>query len=391
MTEWQGPVAHRTDIVVIGGGIIGLAIARRLCQSGSAVTVLEQHRTGRGASWSAAGMLAPHGEFDGPDPYFDLCRAGLERYAGFVEALREETGCPIDYNATGMIYPALTDGGQERLETRFERHRMDGVSVERLTVREARRLEPNLSNRVRMALRYPDDHQVENRDVVTALAQSVRLGGGLIREGVTARKIVMDGHRVAGVETTDGRWNAPSVVIAMGCRARYLDGVAPAHRVPVRPVRGQILALRSGAAPPFRHTIYTGGVYLVPRKDGRLIVGATVEETGFRDEVTLGGVMWLFRGALELAPGLKSWTLESTWSGLRPVARDGWPVLGATGTPGLYAATGHGRNGILLAPLTGDLMAEAILHGRVPPVMRPFLPDRFNAARTGETKDEPDR
>ncbi|MCY4544267.1 MAG: glycine oxidase ThiO [Gemmatimonadetes bacterium] len=384
-------MAQRSDIVVIGGGIIGLAIARRLCQSGSAVTVLEQHRTGRGASWAAAGMLAPHCEFDEPDPYFILCRAGLERYAGFVESLREETGRPIDYNATGMIYPALSGGEQARLETRYERHRRNGVSVERLTVREARRREPDLSNRIRMALRYPDDHQVENRDVVAALAQSVRLLGGVIREGVTARKIVLDGNRVAGVDTTDGLWNTPTVVNAMGCRARYLEGIAAAHRIPIRPVRGQILALRTSAATPFKHTIYTAGAYLVPRSDGRLIVGATVEEAGFRDEVTLGGVMQLFRSALELAPGLKSWPLDSTWSGLRPVARDGWPVLGAMGTPGLYAASGHGRNGILLAPLTGDLIAEAILHDRVPPIMRPFLPDRFYAARTGETNNEHDR
>ena len=383
-------MAQRSDIVVIGGGIIGLAIARRLCQSGSAVTVLEQHRTGRGASWAAAGMLAPHCEFDEPDPYFILCRTGLERYAGFVESLREETGRPIDFNSTGMIYPALSGGEQARLETRYERHRRNGVYVERLTVREARRLEPNLSNRIRMALRYPDDHQVENRDVVAALAQSVRLRGGVICEGVTARKIVLDGNRVAGVDTTDGLWNTPTVVNAMGCRARYLEGIATAHRIPIRPVRGQILALRTGAATPFKHTIYTGGAYLVPRSDGRLIVGATVEEAGFRDEVTLGGVMQLFRSALELAPGLKSWPLDSTWSGLRPVARDGWPVLGAMGTPGLYAASGHGRNGILLAPLTGDLIAETILHERVPPIMRPFLPDRFCAARTGETNDDPD-
>ena len=383
-------MAQRSDIVVIGGGIIGLAIARRLCQSGSAVTVLEQHRTGRGASWAAAGMLAPHCEFDEPDPYFILCRTGLERYAGFVESLREETGRPIDFNSTGMIYPALSGGEQARLETRYERHRRNGVYVERLTVREARRLEPNLSNRIRMALRYPDDHQVENRDVVAALAQSVRLRGGVICEGVTARKIVLDGNRVAGVDTTDGLWNTPTVVNAMGCRARYLEGIAAAHRIPIRPVRGQILALRTGAATPFKHTIYTGGAYLVPRSDGRLIVGATVEEAGFRDEVTLGGVMQLFRSALELAPGLKSWPLDSTWSGLRPVARDGWPVLGAMGTPGLYAASGHGRNGILLAPLTGDLIAETILHERVPPIMRPFLPDRFCAARTGETNDDPD-
>ncbi len=373
-------MAQQSDIVVIGGGIIGLAVARRLCLSGCRVTVLEQSRIGRGASWAAAGMLAPHCEFDEPNPYFDLCRAGLKCYAGFIEALTEETGCSIDYNTTGMIYPALSNGEQSRLEDRYDRHHLSGIPVERLTAREATRLEPNLSNGVHMALRYPADHQVENRDVVSALARSVQLNGGVIREGVTARKIVHDGDRVAGIGTTDGIWNTSKLVNAMGCRARYLEGVAPAHRVPVRPVRGQILSLRAGADPPFRHTIYTGGVYLVPRADGRLVVGATVEEAGFRDEVTVGGVMHLLQGALELAPGLKTYPLESTWSGLRPVAKDGWPVLGATGTPGLYAASGHGRNGILLAPLTADLISEAILYDRVPPIMKPFLPTRFYPA-----------
>ncbi len=370
-------MVQQSDIVVIGGGIIGLAVARRLCLNGCKVVVLEQSRTGRGASWAAAGMLAPHCEFDEPNPYFDLCRTGLKRYKGFIEALVEETGCSIDYNGTGMIYPAMSIGSQSRLEDRYDRHHRSGIPVERLSVREARRLEPNLSNKVHMALRYPADHQVESRDVVSALARSVLLHGGEIREGVAARKIVLDGDRVASVETTDGSWNTATVVNTMGCRARYLDGVPPRHRVPVRPVRGQILALRAGAESPFRHTIYTGDVYLVPRADGRLIVGATVEEAGFRNEVTVGGVMQLLHGALELAPGLKSYPVESTWSGLRPVTEDGWPVLGATGTPGLYAATGHGRNGILLSPLTAELIAETILNGRVPPIMKPFLPTRF--------------
>ena len=163
----------------------------------------------------------------------------------------------------------------------------------------------------------------------------------------------------------------------MGCRARYLDGVAPAYRAPIHPVRGQILSLRTGTDQPFRHTIYTDGLYLVPRAHGRLVVGATVEEVGFRDEVTVGGLIQLFNGALELAPRLKTYPVESVWSGLRPVAKDGWPVLGATGTPGLYIASGHGRNGILLAPLTADLMTETILNNNVPTIMKPFLPTRF--------------
>jgi len=375
-----GSVAQQSDIVVVGGGVIGLAVARRLCLEGCTVTVLEQGRTGRGASWAAAGMLAPHCEFDEPGPYFDLCRDGLKRCAGFIRDLVEETGCAIDYNRTGMLFPALAIEAQTRLEVRFERQLRAGIPVERLTAREVRRLEPNLSNRVHMALGYPEDHQVESRDVLAALEKSVRLHGGVIREGVTARNIVLDGDRVAGIATTDGTWTASTVVNAMGCRARYLDGVAPDQRVPIRPVRGQILALRAVTGPAFRHTVFTPGVYLVPRADGRLVVGATVEEAGFRNEVTAGGIMQLLRGAIELAPMLKALPLASTWSGLRPVTRDGRPVIGPTGTAGLYTASGHGRNGILLAPLTGDLIAEAILEGRVPSIMEPFLPNRFYPA-----------
>ena len=183
---------QQSDIIVIGGGIIGLAITRKLCMSGLRVTLLEQSRTGRGASWAAAGMLAPHCEFDKPNPYFDLCRAGLNCYASFIKELKEETNSSIDYNTTGMIYTALNNKEQARLEDRYEQHYLRGIRVEKLSTREARRLEPNLSNKVHMALRYPADHQVENRDVISALTQSVKLHGGMIREGVTVQNIVFD-------------------------------------------------------------------------------------------------------------------------------------------------------------------------------------------------------
>jgi len=380
-------VAQQSDIVVIGAGIIGLSIARQLCLSGCSVAVLEQSQAGREASWAAAGMLAPHSEFDEANPYFELCRAGLDCYPNFIETLQEETGVSIAYNRTGVLFPALTDRGQSQLEDRYKRHYIRGLPVRALSAREARRLEPNLSNNVQMALSYPADHQVENRDLLLALTKSVQIHGGVIHEGVTVQNISLDGNQVCGVRTTKGEWKTSTVVNAMGCRARYLEGVIPQYRIPIHPVRGQILSLGTGTRLPFRHTIYTDDIYLVPRKSGRLIIGATVEKVGFRNEVTVAGIMYLLNGALKLAPGLKTCNLQATWSGLRPATNDGWPVLGATETPGLYISSGHGRNGILLAPITAKLMTEVILYDRVHSIMESFLPTRFSSLRTGLTSD----
>ena len=370
-------MVHTSEIVVIGGGVIGLVIAWRLSHNGHRVTVLERGQIGREASWAAAGMLAPHCELDQPDAFFELCQKSLEAYPAFISALKQETGYAIDYITNGTIFPALSDGDQQKLEIRYKRQKEAGLPVELLSAKASRRLEPNLSCHVQMALRYPADHQVENRDLIRALTQAIRQLGGIIHEGTAVKRILTDQSQVIGVQADSVSWETSHIVNATGSWARYLDGVPNTVRPPIRPVHGQILSLATGDAWPFRHTIYSSKTYLVPRSNGRLLIGATVEESGFRKEVTVEGILQLFHGALRLAPALRSYPFEATWSGLRPTTSDSLPILGPTAVKGLYVATGHYRNGILLAPITGDLMADMIENQSIPSLMKPFLPDRF--------------
>lgn len=379
-------MSRKTEIVIIGGGIIGLVIAWRLSRNGHQVTVLERGQAGREASWAAAGMLAPHCETDQADRFFELCRASLDAYPDFLHLLQQETGCPIAHNGAGALVPALSDGDQQKLEERRQRQHDAGLPVEIITAKNARRLEPNLTGKIQMALRYPADHQVENRDLIFALVQAVRKHGGVVRENMEVRRLLTDRTGVIGAETAEGMVETNTVVLATGSWARYMAGIPDSFRPPIRPVHGQMLALATGDDKPFRHTIYTGKIYLVPRANGRLLVGATVEEKGFRKEVTVEGVLNLMQGALRLAPSLKSFPLEATWSGLRPKSTDGLPILGPTSIPGLYMATGHYRNGILLAPITGDLITEVIEGRSIPDSIKPFLPDRFYQSDHREVK-----
>lgn len=369
------------DILIIGGGIVGLAIARSLRRQGQRVTVIERGIPGQEASWAAAGMLVPHCEFDKPDPFSDACDTSLSRYPEFVEALQAESDQAIDYRRFGTIYPAFDDRDQRGLEARYEWQRAAGVSVFPLTLKETRRIEPNLTPRIQMALYYPEDHQVDNRNVVDALIVSVQRSGVEIRQGVEALRLRHANGRVTGVDIPGAFLEAPLVINASGSWARYLAGVPGACCPPVRPIRGQMVALTVADAPPFRHTIYSGKAYLVPRSNGRLLVGATVEEAGFKKQVTVAGVMRLLKGAVEVAPVLRDFPVESTWAGFRPGTPDGWPILGPTSLKGFYLATGHFRNGILMAPLTGEWLTEAILSGVTPPPMRPFLIDRYLSAK----------
>lgn len=366
-----------SDVIIIGGGVIGLAIARCLKRGGRDVTVMERQTPGREASWAAAGMLVPHCESEAVDPFFRLCCDSLAMYPAFSKALYEETGIDIEYRTDGTLYPALNDGEQKGLERRFAQHLERGITVHRLTAKEARRLEPNLTSRLQMALLFPDDHQVENRKLALALVTAVQQAGVKIREGVTVVRLLVEGDRVLGVDTSAGRHLAPIVINAAGSWARYLAGVPARCIPPIRPVRGQMIALSPGDSPPFRHTIYSSKSYLVPRLDGRLLVGATVEEAGFQKDVTVAGTLRLLHGAIEVAPPLRTSPIESTWCGLRPATPDELPILGPTQLIGLIMATGHYRNGILLTPLTGELIADLILTGGTPSAIQPFLIDRF--------------
>lgn len=352
MTTNRG-MDQAADVLIVGGGVIGCAIARRAARDGLSVIVLERGTPGMEASWAAAGMLSPLAEADEPGPFLDLLVRARAMYPAYAAALREETGVDVSYSDAGTLYAALREEDEEELEARWRWQSAAGLPLERLTAREAREAEPALTPQVRGALRFPGDHQVDNRALGAALWSAAARAGAELRLGAHAVRLLREGDRASGVECASGeRIAAGAVVLAGGAWAGRMQGLP--RPVPVEPVHGQLLALQ--AVPPlFRHVVDTPRCYLVPRASGRLIVGATTERTGDRKAVTPWGLRRLIDGATEAAPALEHAPLAETWSGLRPGTPDGFPILGRDpDVPNLVYATGHFRNGILLAPLTGE-------------------------------------
>lgn len=373
------------DVLIIGAGVIGLSIAHALTRQGLRVTLLDAGEPGKGASWASAGVLAPQGAHPQPGPYLDLSLRSLDLYPGWAEQLKEETGVDVEYRADGGLHVALDDGEYAELERRYDAQHALGLPVERLTPEETLKLEPALSPEIRGGLFFARMHQVENRRLVRALAVVLARRGAACVAGAPVTKLTVKKNRVTGVETPRGRFHAGMVINAAGCWARTI-GDDPAAAPPVKPVRGQMLALEVGTTAPFRHVIHGPGGYLVPRGDGRLLVGATVEKAGFDTRVTAAGIAGLLNHALRLAPSLDAAPIVETWAGLRPMSKDGKPILGPAAVDGLILATGHYRTGILLAPVTAQLIAEYIHAGTVSDALKPFLPKRFDATHGKEER-----
>jgi glycine oxidase len=358
-------------VVVVGGGVIGCAIARELALAGQTVTVLERAAPTGNASWAAAGMLSPLAEANRADPFLDLLLESRRMYPAFAAALREESGIDVGYRDEGTLLTALTEEDERELQKRFGWQREAGLPAEWLDAATARALEPALTHRVRAALRFAEDHQVDNRLLTSALWAAAGRAGAAMRRGVDVVGVARSGAGLRGVEVAGGEVvRAEWVVVAAGARAASLQGIP--RLLPVRPVHGQLLALQA-TTEMLRHVVDSPRVYLVPRIDGRVIVGATVEEIGFGQQVTAGGVQTLLRAALELVPELARAPLVESWSGHRPGTPDGWPVLGPDpDLPNLLYATGHYRNGILLTPITARIIAALITGGESPVDLTPF-------------------
>ncbi|MFJ1702264.1 glycine oxidase ThiO [Kitasatospora sp. NPDC088346] len=381
-------LARTPDVLVVGGGIIGLGVAWRTAQRGLAVTVLDP-APGGGAAQVAAGMLAPVTELQyGEEPLLRLGMASNERYAAFAAELTESTGLDTGYRQTGTLAVALDSDDRAELRELLAFHQRLGLESHWLTGRECRRLEPMLAPGVRGGLQVTGDHQVDGRRLSRALLAACAREGVVLHRAEAAELLVTDG-RATGVRLADGtRLTAGQLVLAAGCRSHLLpglpDGVLPA----VRPVKGQVLRLRIPPAyAPFlsrnvRAVVRGQHIYLVPRADGELVIGATSEELGHDTTVTAGGVYELLRDAHELIPGITELPLVETGAGLRPGSPDNAPLLGPTALPGLTAATGHYRNGVLLTPVTADLIADHLATGTVPGLAAPFSPSRFTAEVT---------
>ena len=367
-----------TDVVVAGGGLIGLAVAWRAALGGVAVTVVDD-APGTGSSRAAAGMLAPVTEASyGEERLLALTRASLQRYPSFVAELQDASGLPVGLRTAGTLQVGFDADDLAAVAQLHHYQRELGLDSERLTPRACRQREPGLSTRVRGGLHVPGDHSVDPRALHAALLVAAERAGVELVAGRVAG-LQLAGDRAAGLELEDGRSVAADrVVLALGARSGSLPGV-PAGAVPVRPVKGQVLRLQG--APVLQGTVRAlvrgRSVYLVPYAGDRLVVGATVEELGFDLRVTAGAVLDLLRDAAEVVPGITELELVETLARSRPGTPDNAPLLGACAVPGLVLATGHFRNGVLLTPVTADAVAELLLAGALPEVAAPFTADRF--------------
>src|SRR5215213_5260735 len=345
------------DVVIIGGGVIGLTIARALALRGVRdVCLVERGGLGTEASFAAAGMLLPQVEADAQDEFFNLACQSRDLYPSFAAALREETGIDVELDTTGTLYLALTEHDQAEIEKRYAWQTRAGLAVELLSAEEARELESCISDKTTGALLFPKDIQVENRRLLSALANSVKKQGVTIVTETSVDCLIIEGNRVTGVQTSRGSISCSVAVIAAGTWSGFIKPTPS-----IEPVRGQMVCLE--AKPQItRHVIYSPRGYIVPRQDGRLLAGSTSEHAGFAKCVTAGGISTILRNALDISPAISDLPVIDTWAGLRPRAAGGLPVLGPCGEiDGLFCATGHYRNGILLAPLTGELISKAIV------------------------------
>lgn len=375
------------DVLVIGGGIIGLVTAWRAAQRGLRTAVVDPE-PGGGAAQVAAGMLAAVTELHyGEETLLGLNLASARRYPDFVAELQEAAGgADVGYRACGTLAVALDADDRAHLRELHALQSRSGLESEWLSGRECRRLEPMLAPGVRGGLRVDGDHQVDPRRLAAALVAACERAGVVLHRAWAERLMVVRG-RAAGAVLGDGtEVAAGQVVLAAGSLSGRLGGVPDEVLPPVRPVKGQVLRLTVPSAyAPFlsrtvRAVVRGSHVYLVPRENGELVVGATSEELGWDTTVTAGGVYELLRDAHELVPGITELPLTETRAGLRPGSPDNAPLLGPTALPGLHLATGHYRNGVLLTPVTGDVMAEALVTGALPDEARPFAAARFASA-----------
>jgi glycine oxidase len=376
--------SETAEVIIIGGGVIGLAIARALALRGVRdVLLIERNTLGGESSSAAAGMLAPQAEANRAHEFFYLTCRSRDLYPKFAAELLAETGIDIELETTGTLYLAFTPADVAELERRYAWQTKAGLPIEKLSATEVRDLESSISEDVRCALRFPLDTQVENRRLISALASANEKLGVRLETGTEVSSLKIDRGRVAGIETSRGFIASECVVVAGGAWSSLLlsDKALPNPRI--KPVRGQMLCLEANPQIA-RHVIYSPRGYLVPRRDGRLLAGSTTEQAGFEKRVTAAGIHSILSSALEISPRIASLPLIDSWAGLRPRAADTLPVLGPCAEiAGLLYATGHYRNGILLAPVTGELIAEAIVDRTFPAALEIFSPDRFGMVAVG--------
>ncbi|MBM3214022.1 glycine oxidase ThiO [Candidatus Poribacteria bacterium] len=376
----------RLRVAVVGAGVCGVGIGWQLAKSGAEVVVYDAGEPMREATWASGGMLAAQMELRPEEDHLTvLGRESQRRWRAFAAELESDSGISVDYRDEGTLFVALDRDAASQLRFLHEHQRQLSLPVESVTGDEARELEPYLSRAVTMGLLSRQDHQVDARRVAEALLVALSRAGGFVRAHAPVDEIVIEGNQATGVVVRGGFELADAVLLAAGAWSAGIAGLPEGSVPPVRPIRGQVIAVRQPDPPVLDRVLWAMNarhfVYLAPKSAGTILIGATVEEAGFDKSVTAGGVLDLLRPAWEALPILHELSVVETWSGLRPSSRDNAPILGATDIDALFMATGHYRNGILYAPVTAQDVSRAILTGEMSDVIEPYRLDRFRSAR----------
>jgi glycine oxidase len=370
----------RFDVAIAGGGVIGACIALELAQAGLKVALFDAREPGREASWASAGIISPAPENAGMIPLVPICRASAALYPEFVRGIEELSGRNVGFREKGTLEILLGADAPEELSTLIALHHGLGLKADPLSAGQARQLEPSVTDRAEAAILRPQEASVDNRELTPAALEAARRKGVEIFAGEAALGIWREGSHCRGLELKNEKVEAKWTVIAAGSFSAQISGAAV--YAPVIPAKGQMICLRSDGV-KMQRVLWSENIYLVPRNDGRILAGATVERVGFDRSVTAGGLKKLLEAAIELAPELASARVEESWAGLRPDTPDHLPVLGPCDVDGLLFATGHFRSGILLAPVTARLVAEWVTSQKVAADWERFSPMRFLEARQG--------
>jgi glycine oxidase len=367
----------RFDAVIAGGGLIGGSIALELARAGLRVGLFDRQEPGQEASWAGAGILSPAPESAAMISLVPVAKASMAIYPEFVRMVEETSGQSVGYRPKGTLQAIFMRDAREELSTVIALHHGLGLKAEPLRADDARELEPALSEELEAAVLRPEEASVDNRALTQAVLEAARRSGVQFFAGSEVEAVWREGSRCLGLHLKNEKIEAQWTVIAAGCFSANIEGVAAF--APVRPAKGQMIALRADHL-NIERVLWSEKIYLVPRNDGRVLAGATVEYAGFEKGLTAGGLEKILAGALELAPGLANARVEETWAGLRPDSPDHLPILGPTDLDGLLIATGHFRGGILLAPITAQLVREWVTQQRVSVDWDRFSPMRFQSA-----------
>jgi glycine oxidase len=370
------------DVAIAGGGLIGASIAFELAQAGLKVGVFDRGEPGREASWASAGILSPAPESPAMISMVPLAKASMDLYPALVANVEEISGEKVGFRPKGTIDVFFSKDAISDLSTLIALHHGMGLKAEPLRPEDARELEPSLSVELEAAALRPDEASIDNRAFTHAMLSAANKSGAEIVAGAAVTGITKEGGHCTGLKLGNETVSAKWTVIAAGCFSADIEGVR--EFAPVRPAKGQMVSLRADGL-KIEHVIWGEKVYIVPRNDDRILVGATVEYVGFDKQITAGGIEKILSAAIEVIPDLANARIEETWAGLRPDSPDHLPILGPTDVEGLLIATGHFRSGILLTPITARVVRQWITDRSVGIDWERLSPMRFTATHRGTT------